>query len=588
MPITLRRNAEGKVNFHTESTEGCPAMQMVQGRLGPEAHIEPADLMGTLRLQGDTLVAVRSALPAGKAAAKQFGVRLPALPPSGYRIQKAKHPAGRALLVVGGDLFGMLAGLADVLCRSALSAEGLTYRGGERTEKPAFPLRYYWTWDHSTNWTLDDPGTQVMGACNAYLKQPETFVSDYQRLIDHCVEARFNGVIIWGFLRDTHGGEVFADRIARYARDRGVAIMPGAGTTGYGGVYYEGRHPANLETYLALHPERGNQEADGRKSSSELSAYSRENQQWIKTSLEWLYGRFAIGGVNLENMDLLVDHSAAAKRARAKIKSGEKDYFKDQFVAYRTALEVGERMAPTAWNTYATYTGFGLGQNVANAGADMGVEPHFAKRFPPSSIAQWTLTGMLRPEPAPLRDWLTSGTPASVYDNPNWPRGLRPPTPRSAGFLHHGSQCVMGARRNALCMSAFAEACLRGHEAGLEGLGVYGEVTSRTLPAALNYLATRHWTYHPGSSLEEFAAAELTPRVGGEQAARDFIEALMLLEEGKPEAAYKIARPRSWEFYPYPRGNAPDPQAGRDWWTICEWTAQRQQPAKVFGFDDVI
>ena len=147
MPITLRRNAQGKVIFHTESTEGFPAMQMVRGGLGAEAHIEPADLMGTLRFQGDTVVAVRANLPAGKAAAKQFGVRLPALPPSGYRIQKAKHRAGGALLVVGGDLFGMLAGLADVLRRSSLSAEGLTYRGGERTEKPAFPLRYYWTWD---------------------------------------------------------------------------------------------------------------------------------------------------------------------------------------------------------------------------------------------------------------------------------------------------------------------------------------------------------------------------------------------------------------------------------------------------------
>ncbi len=50
--------------------------------------------------------------------------------------------------------------------------------------KPALPSSYFWTWDHSTNWTLDDPGLQNSGCYNRYFKQPGTFLDDYRRLTD--------------------------------------------------------------------------------------------------------------------------------------------------------------------------------------------------------------------------------------------------------------------------------------------------------------------------------------------------------------------------------------------------------------------
>ncbi len=50
--------------------------------------------------------------------------------------------------------------------------------------KPALPSSYFWTWDHSTNWMLDDPGMQFTGCYNKYLKAPETFLEDYRRLSD--------------------------------------------------------------------------------------------------------------------------------------------------------------------------------------------------------------------------------------------------------------------------------------------------------------------------------------------------------------------------------------------------------------------
>jgi hypothetical protein len=153
----------------------------------------------------------------------------------------------------------------------------------------------------------------------------------------------------------------------------------------------------------------------------------------------------------------------------------------------------------------------------------------------------WTLSGMLRKMPVALRDWMDTARPESVYDNPTWPRGLRPPTPRSAGFMHQGSQWSP-VPRSALAISTFAEGCLRSHEAGLEGISIHGEASSRTMTWQLNYLAMRHWTFHPTSTLKDFARAELQPRLGGETPALDFVEALCLLDDGRHAEAREIAK----------------------------------------------
>jgi hypothetical protein len=338
-------------------------------------------------------------------------------------------------------------------------------------------------------------------------------------------------------------------------------------------VYYEGRHPFNIETYLARHPRRANWWKDGQLAPREISPYFPENQEWIKQGVEWLYRNFPIGGSNMENNDLMVDYSPAGKRARARIKSGEQDFFKDQFFAYKTALDVAHAINPKLWHTYATYSGFGpQSATGTHLSAGMGARPYFSRRMPASAIAQWTLTGMLSKDPIPLRHWMAQPRPPLAYRNPRWPRGIRPPTPRSAGFCHQGSQWSCPGRRTDVMVSTFAEACLRGYEAGLEGMSVHGEVTSRSLAWNLNYLAMRHWTYHPESTLEEFALAELAPRVGGEKAARTFVEIMCRLEEGKTGSeTEKMLR----EFL---QANAPMNQPARGnlriyrmWEELSEW-----------------
>ena len=83
--------------------------------------------------------------------------------------------------------------------------------------KPALPNSYFWTWDHSANWVLDDPGIQTDGCANPYLKRPETFLEDYRRLTDMAAGLGIKGIAIFGFLRDSHGGVEYARQVASYA-----------------------------------------------------------------------------------------------------------------------------------------------------------------------------------------------------------------------------------------------------------------------------------------------------------------------------------------------------------------------------------
>ena len=81
-----------------------------------------------------------------------------------------------------------------------------------------FTYRTFYTWDHSTNWDLTQPGAQVSGSGNPYSKPPEAFMEDYTRLIDYMGELKLNHLIIWGALRDSHGGVDALKRLIEYGR----------------------------------------------------------------------------------------------------------------------------------------------------------------------------------------------------------------------------------------------------------------------------------------------------------------------------------------------------------------------------------
>jgi hypothetical protein len=444
--------------------------------------------------------------------------------------------------------------------------------------KSALPNSFFWTWDHSTNWMLDDPGMQVDGCYNRYLKRPETFLEDYRRLTDLAAGLGIKGITIFGFLRDSHGGEDYARRVAAYAAARGVAIVPGLGTNWYRGPYYEGDHRFHLPTFLARHPDARVLDRDGRvrtfNGECGASPAHPAFREWLAESLRWLFEEFEIGGLNLENGDMLEDYNPLTQAMRKDWPAEDPEPFFFQGLCYKHALEpIRERLAQNII-TYATYTGFSPTAGVRQNEGMGRRPPAMLEVLPAEAIAQWTLTGMMRPDPVPLTAYLDDGAPEAAFDNPKWPRDLRPPNRRSVGFLHQGSQWSAGSRYSCV-VGTIKEACLRAFRAGLEGVSIHGEVTARFVPAALNYLAFSHFTHWPEDTLREFGRKTLGQVLGSEEHGEAYAEILAHWDAGTLTAEHaRQAAPGRYGFRAVVSGSACDTPAEFERYHFWRWLEQ--------------
>lgn len=391
--------------------------------------------------------------------------------------------------------------------------------------KPALPNSYFWTWDHSANWVLDDPGIVNYGCCNSYLKRPETFVQDYRLLTDLAAGLGVKGILIWGFLRDSHGGAEAARQVAHYALSRGVALMPGVGTTWYGGIYYEGNHPYNIETFVGANPDCLMRDEHGRPLREGACPSNPKYLEWLSEAMSWLFREFEIGGANLENGDFVVCRDELCNRHKQNWPADDPEFFRFQAMSYVPALEAVREHLADKLVSAATYTGF-----LPGTGVQDNMIPHMQcrrpamiDRIPPEAIVQWTLTGMVRRESLPLADYLDDGAPAAAFDNPNWPADLRAPAARNCGFLHQPSQWSSPGRYEQ-GVSVIKEACLRAYRSGLEGVSIHGEVTSRCIPWALNYLAFSHFIHWPEDTLRDFGRKTVGQVFENEDEGEEFVE----------------------------------------------------------------
>jgi len=419
----------------------------------------------------------------------------------GYVAKTLDHDGRRWLVLAGGGRDGAIHAVADAV-NWHLEADdsGAWLQGLDLREIPRFKYRWFWTWDHRMDWGGPGRVGQLMGGGGTYSKQPEAFLIDYKRCVDYMADHKFNGLIIWGFLRDTHGGVEASRELCRYAARRGVRILPGVGTSGYAGYYFEGAHPYNAATWLEDRPELCSIDRNGRRRIAPCPS-KRENQDWLDEGARWLFENFAIGGVNLEMGDFFVCHCEGCKKARAAIDSDEAEYYKDMAISHMVTLKTMRQLNPNAWLSYATYTGYTREM--------MDARPKFLAMIPESALCQWTLTRMAR----------------------RWPEDARPMAQHNIGYLHwcnrstHTEDDFYLDRVQAICRQAAV--------AGFEGLDTYGELPDTRPNAEIFYLAWEAFLWNPGMTMEDFVDRRLGRLYGGREAARALLEIIPLVRTRK-------------------------------------------------------
>lgn len=453
---------------------------------------------------------------AGLVARVRFAVD-PALPDGGYRVDTA----GDGTVTLTGEPFaGLVYAARDVV------ASGAPPPGRLREDAPALPLRTLWTWDHSTNWDPTRPGGQEMGALNPYQKDSDTFLADYRRLVDFASRERIGGIVVYGLLRDAHGGVDAARRLCDYANARGVRVIAGVGINAYGGVYFDGDHDFNLATRLRRRPDLaatlpghpGFAIDDFGAMNFPASDYMMaacpshpENLAWHRDAVDWLLSTLPVGGINFETGDY---GSCACPRCTANT-GGERTSWSYRAMArvYPALLDVARRPGP--------------------AGAPLRhlVEVYWDNIF--DLAAQRPLADL--PDDVAYQYCVNHGfweehrdrlTPAHVRQLPHPVNVLR---------THAGSQ--WNRQRHALVPELFADMARRAAASGMRGLTIFAEPSAYHAANELNYLAYARFCWNPGLSFDEFWTADMVPRLGGVAQARVFRDGARVLDDPAADAA---------------------------------------------------
>ncbi len=370
-----------------------------------------------------------------------------------------------------------------------MSASGLKYR-------------LFWTWDHSMDWVPLAEGIQEWGASNPYYKSPEDFIQDYKNLIDFSSAHNFTGITIYGFLRDKHGGVEAAHEICQYGRQKNVLIIPGIGVNAYGGVYWEGEHEFNLPNWLERHPEL---EAVGQRYSGQpylrmACPSKKENLQWNKDAVRWLCETFDIGGINFETGDygLCKCDQCQSRSRRATDWSTE-----DIAVLLPPLIEEARKVKPEILPICECYL-----DNVLSTDVHVPL-----KALPDGAILQFCIN---RPYWPRLQEELDSQKAAQL------------PAHQKVIRTHMGSQ--WNGERHKFVARDFSGLAQKAAEVGMEGVTVFGEVSSLKTVHEINYLSVASFADNPELTWDKFILKDLAPLLGGEDLAVKYIE---LLEKDK-------------------------------------------------------
>lgn len=481
--------------------------------------------------------------------------------------------AAQAVEVTGGSLSGVIYGTSELIRRGGPAPDRLLVSQALIAAEPGLPFRTFWTWDHSTNWQLSQIGQQEIGVFNPYQKPPGGFLEDYHRLIDFCSANRIAAVVIYGFLRDSHGGIEAAQALCRYANERGVRIIPGIAIGAYGGVYWEGEHSYNLATWLKQNPQFaatmekdvGFQLADLAfplnfpRSDFTMTACpsAPETMEWMEEAVAWLAETFEIGGINIESGDYgvcgcercVARRQNAAEAARRGDTYGDSWSHTDMAHNFPRLFQAARAKRPDLW-VYCEMQWDNLLDPVA---------PDAQRLLPSGAIYQHTANKSF------WRRLRTELQPDFVRSLPTQPNVLR----CQFACQWNGDERTERYTLNARTFADMASFC---SGAGMEGLTVWGEPSPYHATVELSYLAFARFSWQPDMSWEQFIAEDAAPLLGGANAAESFVAIAEELDANRLLPLPRLAELQAEAMEQQARTEG---QPARRWLTLAEQISRR-------------
>lgn len=442
----------------------------------------------------------------------------PGIPEGAFDLEVVDRP--QRVEVRGGPFSGVIGAVEAVLVPAL--RRGVELAAGRTVDRPALEHRTFWTWDHSSNWDLTQIGAQETGVFNPYGKPPAGFVRDYSAMVDFCSRHRIGAIVVYGFLRDSHGGIEAAAELCRYANERGVRIVPGIAIGAYGGVYWEGEHPANLATWLRREPEHAASlhrsvgfsiddlafPLSFPRSDYTLAACPSDpaTLAWMRDSVAWLAETFEIGGLNVESGDYGV---CGCDRciARRGVVTGESWSHDDLVANFPPVAQAAIAARDDLWITCELQW-----DNLLDP------DEHRHAGLPDGPIYQHTANRRYLDR---VERELTREHVASL------------PYRRSALRLHLGSQWNGDDRteRYAFVAEDFARAARIAHSSGMQGLTVWGEASPYAGATELNYRALSYFGLRGADAAwSDFESDVLHPLLGGAEGANAYTAALRALD----------------------------------------------------------
>ncbi len=412
-------------------------------------------------------------------------------------------------------------------------------------EKGKKMKRLFWTWDHSTNWIDNVPGSQEMGVANLYGKDPDWFMTDYETAIDWAAEHGIDAIGVVGLLRERHRGVDGARRICAYAREKGLRIYLIAGVYAYGGVFYEPYRkddPHSLEVFLRDNPDcmaldkagkplyRQFKIPGGHKRDAQGCPSNPKLRQFVLDCVDWVFKAIPeLGGVQMETGDVGTCQCERCRARRGGRPAGSIS-LEDMAGIYPAIGEIVRARSSDAWVICETYHHF---LDDACAAFDPAKNPSKdlanLLSMPADTFFQWKCDRRLR-----------------GVKGQSWPKGSRVPASlarfRHIMRAHTGTQWWGG--RDSFEPELIRRQCELSADAGLTAVSMFGETSPHRANAEFNYLALDYFATDPSRTMDGFVRDVMAPRLGGETAAGRYAELAVLKDEPRkiPAALDEIAR----------------------------------------------